>query len=550
MDKRYLHSSKVAKGKQSRLGCGAAFGVAATKAVGGPILAAVAGLALLAGSCMASPVVGLSTVPAISVGEEHMLLLKTDGSVWSWGQNYLDRLGQGPAGATGALPKQVSGLSGMVSVAAGSSYSLALKADGTVWAWGNNADGVFGTGRGGNVPTQVPGLSSIIGIDVGSKYSAFAVDLVGNAWGWGYNGYANLGTGPSGSREDVLAPQRIAGLSNIVDLRAGGVSAAALSASGKAYTWGGFAFEPVSEVPGVSNAFAVSVDAVNTVHPHFALLTSGRVVAWGDTNSPAARCSQSSAVPAPADITGLSSIISVASGVGVDLFLDSDGQAWSCGGGSDGQQGDGTAMGTNNSPAALKVGPLRVVQGSTRFVSIATGSYASAAIAQDGSVWTWGRQTSYGLLGTGNLAASAPAVLAPAKIGVTAGDPTTAGPIFAGTQSAINSTTGASSIDIGQMFAPSHWQTVGKAYVVAILPDGAVYLRAADASWSQYDPAHELPASYTGTLSGMLPISLGTANWSVLAGTTFIVGYGLGVGAVADSEMLRSQRYGFVLTLR
>ena len=48
----------------------------------------------------------------------------------------------------------------------------------------------------------------------------------------------------------------------------------------------------------------------------------------------------------------------------------------------------------------------------------------------------------------------------------------------------------------------------------------------------------------------MLPISLGTANWSVLAGTTFIVGYGLGVGAVADSEMLRSQRYGFVLTLR
>ena len=98
----------------------------------------------------------------------------------------------------------------------------------------------------------------------------------------------------------------------------------------------------------------------------------------------------------------------------------------------------------------VKVGPLRVVQGSTRFVSIATGSYASAAIAQDGSVWTWGRQTSYGLLGTGNLAASAPAVLAPAKIGVTAGDPTTAGPIFAGTQSAINSTTGASSIDMAE----------------------------------------------------------------------------------------------------
>ncbi len=517
--------------------------------LGGRLIAGMAGLGLIAAPCSASPIVGISSVPAISVGEEHMLLLKTDGTVWSWGQNYLDRLGQGSSGTTGALPRQIIGLSGVVSIAAGSSYSLALKADGTVWAWGNNSDGVFGSERGSNVPQQIPGLSSVVGIDVGRSYSAYAIDASGNAYGWGYNGYANLGTGPVASRDDVLAPQRIAGLADIIDLRAGGVSAAALSRSGKVYSWGGFSFSAVSEVPGVSNAIAIGVDSVNTTHPHFAVLASGDVLAWGDTSSPASRCSQSSTIPAPAPISGLAAIAAVAPGVGTDLFLDSVGQTWSCGGGSDGTQGDGTSIGTNNTAAAPKIGPLRVTQGGNKFVNVATGTYASAGISADGAVWTWGRQTSFGLLGTGNVASSA-AVLAPAKIGITAGDPTSVKPIFAGTQSATSQTDGTSSIDVGQLFAPEHWKSTGKAYVAAVLPNGVIYLRAADGSWAPYDPTKEMPASYTGILSGMQPVSIGKGNWSSLAGTSILVGYGLGQGAAADAEMLNSQRYGAVLTLR
>ena len=183
-------------------------------------------------------------------------------------------------------------------------------------------------------------------------------------------------------------------------------------------------------------------------------------------------------------------------------------------------------------------------------MSVATGDYASAAIGQDGSVWTWGRQTSYGLLGTGNLTASAPPVLAPSMIGVTAGDPSSVAPIFAGTQSAPNPANGSSSVDIGQMFAPAHWNAVGKAFVAALLPNGALYLMSASGSWSAFDGSQELPATYTGTLSGMLPVSLGTGDWSGLAGTSLIVAYGLGVGAAADTEMLTAQRFSVVLTLR
>ena len=517
-------------------------------ATSGRISACIAtALLLVAAVAQAEPVVGVATLPKVSVGEEHMLLLKTDGSVWSWGQNYLDRLGQGTGGVTGALPKQVTGLSGVVSIAAGSSYSMALKADGTVWAWGNNSDGVFGSERGSNVPIQIPGLSAIVGIDVGRSYSAYAIDLSGNAYGWGYNGYANIGTGPSSSRNDVLAPQRIAGLSDIVDLRAGGVSAAALSRSGKVYSWGGFSYAAVGEVPGVANAVAIGLDAVNTTHPHFAVLGTGGVVAWGDTNSPASRCSQSSTIPAPAVIAGLSAITAVASGNNIDLFLDSAGQAWSCGGGSDGTQGDGTAIGTNNSVQAPKPGPLRVSQGTAKFVNVATGYYASAAIAQDGSVWTWGRQTTYGLLGTGNLAVSTP-VLAPAKIGITAGDPAKVQPVYAGTQSAAG-IDGTSTVDVGVMFAPEHWSKTGQGYLAALLPTGHLFTFSA-AGWTLYDPKLPIPAVHSGSLKGMLPLAIGKMNFSALAGTQVIVGYGLGSGAAADLDMLGNGRFQVALTLR
>ncbi len=179
------------------------------------------------------------------------------------------------------------------------------------------------------------------------------------------------------------------------------------------------------------------------------------------------------------------------------------GQAWTCGGSSGGQQGDGTTGGTST---GTKVGPLKVAQ-TVPFFSVAMG-ISAAAIGLDGSVWTWGPQGS-GVQGDGNLNASG-ANLSPKQISINAGDPSKVPPIFSGTQGLANSD-GTTSLDVGVMFSPEHWSKTGQAYVAALLPSGLLYFYTAT-GWRQYDANAPFPVAYQGSLSGMLPLSLGACR--------------------------------------
>jgi alpha-tubulin suppressor-like RCC1 family protein len=85
-------------------------------------------------------------VRGVAAGLEHSLALQNDGSVWAWGGNSMGQLGDGTT-ADRHTPAQVSGgLTAAKEVAAGEQYSLALKADGSVWAWGGNQEGELGNG--------------------------------------------------------------------------------------------------------------------------------------------------------------------------------------------------------------------------------------------------------------------------------------------------------------------------------------------------------------------------------------------------------------------
>ena len=81
------------------------------------------------------PVSGLTGVVAIAGGYYHSLAVKSDGTVWAWGYNGAGQLGDGTT-TNRLTPVPVSGLTGVVAIAGGGCDSLALKSDGTVWAWG------------------------------------------------------------------------------------------------------------------------------------------------------------------------------------------------------------------------------------------------------------------------------------------------------------------------------------------------------------------------------------------------------------------------------
>lgn len=117
----------------------------------------------------------------VETGEAHVLALKADGTVWTWGSNMFGALGDGTERSR-YVPKQVAGLTDAIDIAAGRGFSVALKSDGTVWGWGSNIVGQLGF----DDPdvnyvyqaTKLNGLSDIVSIHV-DDITLYALDREG-----------------------------------------------------------------------------------------------------------------------------------------------------------------------------------------------------------------------------------------------------------------------------------------------------------------------------------------------------------------------------------
>jgi len=154
----------------------------------------------------------LSHVVQLSAGWKHALALTDNGHVWAWGDNFNGEVGNGLTSTQGiSVPLQVPGLSNMKGVSAGDSFSGALRDDGTVWTWGRNQFGQLGNGS--NVPqsvlpVQVQGLSHVT-IYAARDYHNLAVKDDGTVWAWGSGENGELGdnlTSDSNVPVEVLFP--------------------------------------------------------------------------------------------------------------------------------------------------------------------------------------------------------------------------------------------------------------------------------------------------------------------------------------------------------
>jgi len=127
----------------------------------------------------------LEDITAITAGQYNTLAAKNDGNVYAWGNGYQNS------------PQRLQDLSEITKISAGCCHYAALKKDGTVWTWGNNGKGQLGDGTTNNryTPVQVPGMDNGASIAAGSNYEGhtLAVKDDGTIWAWGYNGYGQLG---------------------------------------------------------------------------------------------------------------------------------------------------------------------------------------------------------------------------------------------------------------------------------------------------------------------------------------------------------------------
>jgi alpha-tubulin suppressor-like RCC1 family protein len=115
----------------------------------------------------------LSGVTAIAAGSYFSLALKTDGTVRAWGLNNVGQLGDGTTTFVRLTPVQVQNLSGVTAIAAGFAHSLALRTNGFVQAWGFNDFGQLGDGSTieRDKPVTVGNLSGVTAIAAGSNFN-------------------------------------------------------------------------------------------------------------------------------------------------------------------------------------------------------------------------------------------------------------------------------------------------------------------------------------------------------------------------------------------
>jgi alpha-tubulin suppressor-like RCC1 family protein len=281
-------------------------------------------------------VTGLSAVVAVAAGIDQSLALRSDGTVWAWGADRYGQLGDAANNAAQPTPVQVTGLTGVTKIAAGGLFSLALRSDGTVWAWGYNAVGELGNGTtaDSNVPVQVTGLARITAIAAGEGDSAMAIRTypktgVTSVWTWGSNDAGQLGDGTLSSH---LVPEQVTGIGarGIAGIAVGNGFELALGADGSVWAWGADGYGQLGIGPQFTRftrplqAIAAGSGIVQLaagVNHALALRSNGTVLAWGKDSYGELGLGNTDPAGGPVQVAGLGGASQVTAGWEFTLAL-------------------------------------------------------------------------------------------------------------------------------------------------------------------------------------------------------------------------------------
>ncbi len=318
-------------------------------------------------------------IQAIAAGDQHALAItnfsSTSGLLWAWGANWNGQVGDGAQYYSRFPPTHVMAgsepgdFTGATAIGGGENFSLAVRNDGTVWAWGNNHDGQLGvhSNNDHDSPQQVHGpgnvgyLTGATAVAAGDSFS-LALMSNGTVYAWGSNGYGQLGHEPS--YDDIYipfgTPVQVPGLTDVLAIAAG---------------------------PGGDFALAVKKD--------------GTVWAWGDGGCGQLGVNSNNNHAPPVQVHGLGNvghltgIVGVAAGQGYSLAVGGDGSvyAWGCGG--DGRLGVNS---NNDHFYPQQVHGLGNVGYLTGILHVAAGAGQSLAVDSDGNVYAWGNNN-HGQLG-------------------------------------------------------------------------------------------------------------------------------------------------------
>ncbi len=291
---------------------------------------------------------------AISAGGIHTLAIKSDGTLWAWGFNDQGELGNGCVfGSTCAnrySPGQVGSDNTWSAVSGGTAHSVALKQNGTLWSWGDNSSGQIGTGCTGtcfyySTPNQITADTDWASISAGGFFTA-AIKTDHTLWAWGNNYAGQLGDGcvKGSSCVSKATPTTVNTDTDWAAVAAGANHVLALKTNGTLWAWG------INDYGELGNA-AQSPTAYSSVPVQIGTDTDWKALAAGDMHS---------------------------------LAIKTNRTLWAWGDTDYGQLGITCLASCLTASAPMQVGT------DTDWKEVDGGNKLTLAVKTNGSIWAWG----------------------------------------------------------------------------------------------------------------------------------------------------------------
>jgi alpha-tubulin suppressor-like RCC1 family protein len=303
-------------------------------------------------------VTGLTGIIAVSAGgdqlEAHSMALKADGTVWAWGSNLYGALGNATTTSSSA-PVQSLLLDNIIAISAGGWHSTALKKDGTVWTWGWNKDGQLGDNSTTDkiIAGKVPNLTNITAIAAGT-YHVLALKNDGTVWAWGDNVSGQIGNGTTGT--DAKTPTQVSNLTNVVKIAAGRFFSLAIKSDGTVWTWGENLYGQLGNGTNTDSNVPVQVKGLTGITSALAatgafhcivVKNDNTVWAWGRNTYGNLGDNSVTHRSVPVQMIDIADVSSLAAGTNFSILTKTDGSFWGCGRNASGQLGDGTFLQRN-----------------------------------------------------------------------------------------------------------------------------------------------------------------------------------------------------------
>ncbi len=328
----------------------------------------------------------------VASGDRHCLGITGNGTLWAWGDNQNGQLGNGNTSSAVLSPVQVGTYTNWKSVTAGGYYSLGIKTDGTLWAWGLNNYGQLGDGTTiyKSSPVQI-GTDTNWAFIAAGYTNSFGIKTDGTLWAWGDNSYSQLGDGTSINKS---FPIQIGTDTNWSSVDSGYRHSIGIKSNGTLWAWGTLLIGTINNSSPVQIGINTNWVSVSAGLDHsFGVKSNGTLWAWGYNMAGQLGDGTTNSKSSPVQIGTDTNWKSVTAGYMTSLGVKTGGTLWAWGLNDYGQLADGTTI--------SKSYPVQIGINTNWDLPVANfSSNSSLGIKTDGTLWAWGRNN-YGQLGDG-----------------------------------------------------------------------------------------------------------------------------------------------------